>query len=112
MPRMRILSTVEQELFETPPVFNSIQRKQFFVFSDVLLEAAASMRKSTNRIGFLLSSGYFKVTKRFFAPKDYHLRDIEYVARRLELTGEAFEPDDDAEATRLRHQHLILEYYG
>jgi hypothetical protein len=30
MPRMKILNTVEQEAFDLPPVFNSVQRKQFF----------------------------------------------------------------------------------
>ncbi len=51
MPRMRILSTVEQELFETPPVFNSLQRKQFFDFTDVLLETAAIMRSLNAQTG-------------------------------------------------------------
>ncbi len=32
MPRMNILNTVEREAFESPPVFNSVQRKQYFDF--------------------------------------------------------------------------------
>ena len=53
MPRMRILSLTEQETFETPPNFNSIQRKQFFDFPKALLETAIVLRKPVNRIGFL-----------------------------------------------------------
>ena len=83
MPRMKILSTSEQEVFETPPVFNSVQRKQFFDFPASLLEISATLHKKTARISFLLSCGYFKATKRFFAPKDFHPRDIEHVARRI-----------------------------
>jgi hypothetical protein len=30
MPRMTILSAAEQEAFESPPVFNSVQRKHYF----------------------------------------------------------------------------------
>ena len=30
MPRMNILNAVEREAFESPPVFNSVQRKQYF----------------------------------------------------------------------------------
>ena len=30
MPRMKILNTIEQETFERPPVFNSVQRKRYF----------------------------------------------------------------------------------
>jgi hypothetical protein len=32
MPRMKILSPVEQDAFDSPPVFNSVQRKQYFDF--------------------------------------------------------------------------------
>ena len=32
MPRMNILNTVEREAFNSPPVFNSFQRKQYFDF--------------------------------------------------------------------------------
>jgi hypothetical protein len=32
MPRMNILNAVEREAFNSPPVFNSFQRKQYFDF--------------------------------------------------------------------------------
>ena len=32
MPRMNILNAVEREAFDSPPVFNSLQRKQYFDF--------------------------------------------------------------------------------
>ena len=32
MPRMNILNSLEQEAFESAPVFNSFQRKQYFDF--------------------------------------------------------------------------------
>ena len=32
MPRMNILNTVEREAFNSPPVFSSFQRKQYFNF--------------------------------------------------------------------------------
>ena len=32
MPRMNILNAVEREAFDSPPVFNSFQRKQYFDF--------------------------------------------------------------------------------
>ena len=90
MPRMRILSTAEQEQFETPPEFDSIQRKKFFDFPKALQEFSADLRKPSNRIGFLLSCGYFKATNRFFSPKDFHIRDIEYVARQVNLSEKYF----------------------
>jgi hypothetical protein len=32
MPRMNILNAIEREAFDSPPVFNSFQRKQYFDF--------------------------------------------------------------------------------
>lgn len=112
MPRMRILSTAEQEQFETPPEFDSIQRKKFFDFPKALQEFSADLRKPSNRIGFLLSCGYFKATNRFFSPKDFHIRDIEYVARQVNLSEKYFSPQTYTKTTRLRHEHFILEFYG
>src|SRR5262249_1183700 len=35
-----------------------------------------------NQLCFLLSSGYFKASKRFFPARTFHLRDVEYVVGR------------------------------
>jgi len=48
MSRMKILNAVEQEQFESPPVFNSVQRKQYFDFSSELLTLAQDLQTSTN----------------------------------------------------------------
>lgn len=77
MPRMNILNRSEQEMFDTPPVFNSGERKQFFDLPSSLLETASHLQKPESRIAFLLSCGYFKAVKKFFRPQDYHERDIE-----------------------------------
>jgi len=44
MSRMKILNAVEQEQFESPPVFNSVQRKQYFDFSSELLTLAQDLQ--------------------------------------------------------------------
>ena len=85
MPRMNILNTVEREAFESPPVFNSVQRKQYFDFPTELRRLAGELRAPTHQLGFLLSAGYFKAAKSFFPPSAFHRRDLEYVERQLEL---------------------------
>lgn len=112
MSRMHILSTIEQEQFEKPPVFDSYQRKNFFDFPKSLLETAQNFRKTSHKIGFLVSCGYFKAAKRFFAPRDYHQRDIDYVARRLIVQPVNFNAASYADRTRQRHEHIVLEFYG
>jgi hypothetical protein len=83
MPPMNILNTVEREAFESPPVFNSVQRKQYFDFPIELRRLAGELRARTHQLGFLLSAGYFKAAKSFFPPSAFHRRDLEYVARQL-----------------------------
>ena len=53
MSRMKILNAVEQEQFESPPVFNSVQRKQYFDFSLELLTLARDLQTPTNQVCFL-----------------------------------------------------------
>ena len=85
MPRMKVLNAPEREAFDSPPRFNSLERKQFFNFSLGLHELAETMRSPTNRVCFLVSCGYFKATRKFFSGH-FDERDIPYVALRLGVT--------------------------
>jgi len=112
MARMRILTANEQEAFDKPPLFDHKERKQFFDPLKGLMEMAVSLRSENGQIGFLLMCGYFKATKRFYQPQDFHERDIEAVARVLGLSGANFSPNAYAKQTRARHHQLILDFYG
>lgn len=112
MPRMNILNKSEQVMFEDPPIFNSAERKRFFSFPNAIQEKAATLRKPSTRIGFLLSCGYFKATKKFFKPEDFHPNDIAYVARSVNFDPEEFIPEQYVQSTRQWHQDFILEFYG
>jgi len=112
MPRMRVLSTVEQEAFDTPPDFNSAQRKQFFSFSSGILHLADERRTPFNKLYFLLSVGYFNFSKRFFPVRSFRRRDIEYVAKHAGIVLNATDIGRyDKQSLRL-HQNLILNYYA
>jgi len=104
MPRMNILNTVEREAFDSPPVFNSVQRKQYFDFPSELRRLAGSLRAPTHQLCFLLSTGYFKAAKRFFLPGAFHRQDLEYVARQLELVEPTVDLTDYSRRTRQFHQ--------
>lgn len=94
------------------PLISHQQRKLLFDFPKALVETAKTLRTSTSQIGFLLLCGYFKATKRFFLPADFHERDIQAAAQSLEIQSQDFHPDDYSESTRLRHQRMILNFYG
>ncbi len=112
MARMRILTANEQEVFDNPPLFDSEQRKRFFSFPNKLLETARTLRTLNSQIGFLLLCGYFKATKRFFLPQDFHQRDINAIAKILNLHPENFSSACYGKTTRIRHQRSILAFYG
>ena len=76
------------------------------------MDIAATLRTPGSQIGFLLTCGYFKATKRFYQPQDFHERDIDAVAKILELQNCDFSSDVYAKQTRARHQQLILDFYG
>lgn len=110
MPRMRILTANEQDAFDKPPVFDHCDRKKFFDFPKSLMMTAASMRNADHQIGFLVSCGYFRATRRLFAPMDFRERDLAYVASQLghPLPSTIQYPD----RTRQRHQKIIVECHG
>ena len=88
MPRMKILSSVEQESFDKPPVLNGSQRKQAFYINESISKILLELRGTDNKIGFLLSYGYFIMTRKFFHPLDFHSNDISHVIKQLEISAE------------------------
>ena len=112
MPRMQILTSQEQELFSKPPVFNHLQRKRFFDLPKKILDIARNLRNPDNQIGFLLSCGYFKATKRFFLPHDFYEKDIDAAANILGIPSEKRALDHYSDSSRYRHQNIILKHYG
>ena len=60
MARMKIFNTQEEEAFESPPVFNSAERKRFFSLPVMLRDWMANLRTPTNKVCFVVAAGYFK----------------------------------------------------
>jgi len=90
---MNILNAVEREAFDSPPVFNSFQRKQYFDFPSKLRRFAAGLRSPAYRVGFLFSAGYFKAVKRFFSPGAFHgIRPPNWWTKRGAILGVAQSP--------------------
>ena len=112
MPRMKVLNAVEQETFETPTVFNSVQRKRYFDFSMETRRQTVKLRTPTSRLCFLLNCGYFKACKRFFAIGLSHRTDIEYMARHTGIYLEMVILDSYDKQSLLRHQQTILQFNG
>ena len=111
MPKMKIFNSLEKEAFDSPPVFNSAERKQFFPLPLLLKDSIADLRTPTNKVCFLVAAGYFKARRRFFA-RQFHQADLEYVARQIDVNPAEVHIEAYDRATGARHQRVILSYFG
>jgi TnpA family transposase len=111
MARMKILSASEQEAFESPPIFNSADRKRFFSLPMTLNVTAMSLRTPTNQVCFLLAAGYFKARRKFFN-RQCHVADVSFVADQVGVDPEDVRVADYSKQTYARHQQVILNYFG
>jgi len=108
---MKIFNTLEAETFESPPVFNSAERKRFFSLSLTLADSVANLRTPTNKVCFLITAGYFKARHKFFGWQFYQT-DIDYIARQLNVNPTEVDINAYDRATSTRHQRIILSYFG
>jgi hypothetical protein len=111
MAILTILSPEEIRLFEHPPPFTAEERKRFFIVPKWTEEILATLQTPASQVGFLLLLGYFRATKKFYAPDTFAHADIVFAQRRLSLetTGmlEAY-----AKTTMHRHKILIRAKLG
>ncbi len=103
MTILSVLSSYEQKQFDSPPDFNTQQRRISFVNDNS--EIISGLRKSTHKIGFILQLGYFRANGKFFAPNKFRVKDIEYVTKLLNLKSGAI--NFDTYHTRILHEHRI-----
>jgi TnpA family transposase len=111
MARMKIFNTLEEEAFESPPVFNSAERKRFFSLPLLLEDSMVSLRTPINKVCFLVVAGYFKARRKFFA-RQFHQTDIEYVARQIGVDPSEVFIESYSKGTYARHQLAILNHFG
>ncbi len=108
MPRMKVLGALEVETFETPPIFNTAERKRYFTLPVGLNEIVETLRTPTNRVCFILVAGYFRARRKFF-PQCFRQADVDFVAARLGASSDTVVLSDYDRATAMRHQQMIAE---
>jgi hypothetical protein len=111
VPRMKILNGSEQILFDHPPRLSAAERRRIFELPAAVWSAADEIEPVSGRVGFLVSAGYFRLTRRFFRTLDFHDRDISYVAAQLRIDG-TFDHTTYPARTGQRHRPQILELAG
>jgi TnpA family transposase len=111
MARMKILNSHEEVEFESPPKFNSVERRRFFSVSLAINGLLESLRTPTNQVCFLILVGYFRAKRKFFT-RQFFQADIEFVAHQLAVNPQNVHVENYSKVTYLRHQGLILQHFG
>lgn len=111
MPRMKIFNALEEETFETPPVFNSIERKKLFTLPVGLTTTLESLRTPTNKVCFIVTAGYFRSRRKFFGAQ-FRQPDVEFVCARMGLLLSDINLANYDRVTAMRHQQMVMEFFG
>jgi len=108
---MKIFNELEIKTFESPPDFNSVERKKFFTLPPRLQALCDGFRTPTNRLCFILMTGYFRARNKFFG-KRFRPADLEFVAAGLGIKSKGIKLSAYDKRTSARHQQLILNFFG
>jgi hypothetical protein len=108
---MKIPNSLEQEAFESPPFFNSTERKRFLYLPLALSDTMEALRTPTNKVCFIVMAGYFKARRKFFG-KQFRPPDLEFVAHQLGLNPCDVHLSSYDKQTCARHQRLVLDHFG
>ena len=112
MPRIKIFNALEIEAFDSPPVFNSAERKKFFTLPMHLRKLLShSLYSPINQVCFTLTAGYFRARHKFFG-KHFLPADLSFVTTRLGVNEEDIKIASYNKQTLARHQKMLLDFFG
>lgn len=110
MSRIKLLQSSEVRVFDAPPVFTYEQRLQFFGTDELIQTELGKLRTPHSKVGFLIQSGYFKWTGRFFEVGLFRGKDIEHLIKKLGLPITLFDFQTQySKQLAYYHREQILE---
>jgi len=96
--------------FNTPPKLNLAQQVYAFTLPQILMDKIFSFENDTNRIIFILTYGYFKVTNKFYEIATFSKEDIKYLEQNHTLMQENLLSISNI---RIRqYEKLVKDYFG
>uniref|UniRef100_UPI0035C97D4D Tn3 family transposase n=1 Tax=uncultured Fibrella sp. TaxID=1284596 RepID=UPI0035C97D4D len=113
MARREYLSPEERIRFDTPPTLTSSQRLILFDLPQWAEDYLENISRPTNRVGFVLQLGYFRVTTRFFELDGFADELIEWVCEQLRLpVEEVILSQYVGSGAVYHHRKFILRHLG
>jgi len=87
-------------------------RGLFFTSTYLGNDYVKGLQTPSNKVGFLLRVGYFRIVSRFFVPNRYHQSDVDFVSEKISVYVNDVNMNDYKGRTVRRHQDEILAYIG
>lgn len=112
MPRKDYLSAEARRRFDHPPTLSGEQRQIFLQAPVWAMEYVKGLLTPSNKVGFILQVGYFRIVSRFFVSSRFHQSDVDFVVDRISVDVNAVNMGDYHGNTFRRHQDDILSYFG
>ncbi len=113
MARREYLSPEERTRFDTPPALTLYQRPLLVdlpAWAETYLDATQT---PTNKVGFLLQLGYFRVTTRFYSSGLFPFEVVDWLTRQLRLDPNGIDLFTySTSRTAYRHREEILLRLG
>jgi hypothetical protein len=104
-----ILTDEEKLAYDYPPILTAEARALCFSIPPELEYKINHLRTATNKVGFLLQYGYFRVCKRFFNINRFQQEDVEYVAKILGISIDEINLGNYKNNIPVVHQGAILK---
>lgn len=112
MARKEFLSPEARLRFDHPPVLNAQQRLIFLQAPVWATDYMKLLQTPSNKVGFLLQVGYFRIVSRFFVSSRYAQSDVGFVAEKISVDVNDVNMSEYEGNTVRRHQKEILAYFG
>ena len=109
---IKVFSSAEAKMYDSPPIFDSEERKRFFDLPKWAGEVVEDLRTPMTKIGFILQLGYFRAANRFFEAAKYYPRDVDFIAKRFDLHIENIDWSEYSYTSYERHQEIVRNQLG
>ncbi len=112
MANKEFISQQARKRFEEPPQLTETERSSLLVIPPWAKLVIDQISNSTNKAGFILQLGYFRLMGRFFHPKTYPPKDIDFIVQKLSGDPNDVDIDEYKTSTCHRHREIILQGFG
>ncbi len=112
MANKEFISQQARKRFEEPPQLSETERSSLLVIPLWAKLAIEQVPSSTNKAGFILQLGYFRLMGRFFHPKTYPQKDIDFIVQKFSGDPNEVDIDEYKLTSCYRHREIILLGFG